>query len=105
MNLRPMLIAVMALAMLPPRVLPQGSSFLARHYTDGERVSYLMKGSENETSYEVRMTATTAKRTDGQFFESLAWSDMKVDGQPRSLSPDCRTRSRQIGLLFLPQKP
>jgi hypothetical protein len=87
MNLRPMLIAVMALAMLPPRVLPQGSSFLARHYTDGERVSYLMKGSENETSYEVGMTATTAKRADGQFFESLAWSDMKVDGQPRSLSP------------------
>jgi len=81
-----MLIAVMALAVCATPVLPQAPSFLMRRYTDGERVSYLMKGSENETSYAVRMTATTATRTDGQFFESLAWSDAKVDGQPRSLS-------------------
>jgi len=65
---------------------PQAPSLFARRYLEGNRVSYLMKGSENETTYEVRMTATTAKRTDGQFFESLAWSDMKIDGQPRSLT-------------------
>jgi hypothetical protein len=86
MNLRRMSIAVMALAAFSTRALPQTSPFLARHYTDGERVSYLMKGSENETSYEVRVTATTAKRTDGQFFESLAWSDARINGQARSLS-------------------
>jgi hypothetical protein len=65
---------------------PQPPALLARRYVDGDRVSYLMKGSENETTYEIRMTATTAKRPDGQFFESLAWSGMKIDGQPRSLS-------------------
>jgi hypothetical protein len=32
------------------------------------------------------MTAATVTRSDRQFFESLAWSDAKVDGQPRSLS-------------------
>jgi hypothetical protein len=65
---------------------PQEPALFVRRYVEGDRVSYLMKGSENETTYEVRMTATTATRTDGQFFESLAWSAMKTDGQPRSLS-------------------
>jgi hypothetical protein len=65
---------------------PQAPPLLARRYVDGDRISYLMKGSENETTYEARMTATTGKRTDGQFFESVAWSGMKIDGQPRPLS-------------------
>src|SRR5262249_19576380 len=90
MSLRRWLITVMVLAVFATRALPQAASLLTRRYTDGERIRYVMKGSENETTYEVRMTATTATRTDGQFFESLAWSDSKIDGQPRPLSAEAQ---------------
>lgn len=60
---------------------------LRRHYEQGERLTYRMKGENDGSSYEVRMTATTKKDADGRFFEEYAWSDLVSNGNPRPLPP------------------
>jgi len=64
----------------------QGERLLSRRYVDGERVRYLMKAENDGSTYEVRITATTRKTSDGRFVEEFAWSDMVANGAPRALA-------------------
>ena len=68
----------------------QPGRLLSRRYVDGERLEYLMKAQNNGSRYEVRVTATTRKTTDGRFVDELAWSDMVVNGSPRALPESSR---------------
>ncbi len=61
------------------------SERLVRRYTEGERLVYVMKGTNNRSTYEVRITGFVKKGADGRFFEEYAWSDLVVDGRPREL--------------------
>lgn len=65
---------------------PQGERLLSRRYVEGDRVQYRMKGQNDGSTYEVRITATTKKASDGHFVEELAWSDMVANGAPRGLA-------------------
>src|SRR6266487_1025741 len=65
---------------------PQAERLLSRRYGEGERVQYVMKGQNDGSTYEVRITATTKKASNGRFVEELAWSDMVADGAPRALA-------------------
>jgi hypothetical protein len=62
------------------------SSILARRYTEGERVEYLMKGYNDGNTYEVRITGITRRMPDGTFADEFAWSDYSVNGKPRALA-------------------
>ena len=57
---------------------PQAERLLSRRYDEGERVQYVMKGQNDGSTYEVRITATTKKASNGRFVEEFAWSDSGV---------------------------
>ncbi len=59
---------------------------LTRHYTEGEKLSYHMKGDNDGWIYEVQANAVVKKNADGHFVEEYAWSDFKSNA-PMSLSP------------------
>jgi len=62
------------------------AKLLMRHYEPGKRLTYLMKGENDGSTYEVRLTAVVKKDADGRFFEEYAFSDKISNGKPRSLS-------------------
>ena len=75
-----------AAGFVPPaaRDALQGERLLSRRYVEGERVQYLMKGQEDGSTYEVRITGTTKKGGDGYFVEEFAWSNLVTNGTPRA---------------------
>lgn len=65
---------------------PQAERLLSRRYADGDRVQYLMKAQDGDSTYEVRIAGTTRKTSDGRFVEEFAWTDMVANGAPRALA-------------------
>ena len=62
------------------------TSPLARHYTEGEKLTYHMKGVNNGWTYEVQANAVVKKNASGNSVEEYSFSDFKSsDGQ--SMSP------------------
>jgi hypothetical protein len=59
---------------------------LARHYTEGEKLTYHMKGDNDGWAYEVQASGIVNKDASGHFVEEYAWSDFKSNA-PMSLSP------------------
>jgi hypothetical protein len=68
------------------QVSSPSAGLLNRRYRDGERLSYLMKGRNNDHTYQVRLTAVVKKRADGKFVEEYGWSDLMADGVPQPLT-------------------
>ena len=66
---------------------PTPEPLLARRYQEGERFGYLMTARNNDSAYEVRLTASVLRDAAGRFVEEYAWSDLMVDGIPRQLTP------------------
>ncbi len=71
---------------------------LSRRYRNGERLSYLMKGRNNDWTYQVRLTAVVKRRADGQFVEEYAWSDFTSNGAPQPLTPASREFRQTVTL-------
>ena len=65
---------------------PPAERLLSRRYVEGDRIHFLMKAQNDGSTYEVCITATTKKASDGRFIEEFAWSDMVVNGAPRALA-------------------
>jgi len=59
---------------------------LARHYTEGEKLTYHMKGNNDGWTYEVQATGVVKRDANGRFVEEYAWSDFKSNAS-MSLSP------------------
>ena len=58
---------------------------LARHYTDGEKLTYHMKGDNEGWTYEVQANGVVKKDASGHFIEDYGWSDFKSNA-PMTLS-------------------
>jgi hypothetical protein len=54
---------------------PQPERLLTRRYVESNSLQYLMKGQNDGTGYDVRLTATTTKDAEGRFAEEFAWSN------------------------------
>jgi hypothetical protein len=80
------LLAVAAFVPLAAQDVPHVERLLSRRYVEGDRVQYLMKTQNDGSTYEVRITATTKKASDGRFVEEFAWSDMVANSAPRALA-------------------
>jgi hypothetical protein len=65
---------------------------------DGERLHYLMKGRNNDRTYQVRLTAVVKSRADGHFVEEYEWSDLVVDGIGQPLTPASREFRQEVTL-------
>ena len=77
--------SVLALVFLASVAAAQTSP-LTRHYTEGEKLTYRMKGSNDGWNYEVQANGIVKKNAAGHFIEEYAWSDFKSDA-PMTLSP------------------
>src|ERR1700730_5274593 len=78
--------AVCLLGALLAQCSAQTTSPLARHYTEGEKLTYHMKGDNDGWTYEVQASGVVKQDTAGHFVEEYAWSDFKSNA-PMSLSP------------------
>jgi hypothetical protein len=74
------------------------AGLLRRRYRDGERLIYLMKGRNNDRTYQVRLTAVVKRRADRQFVEEYGWSDLVVDAIPEPLTPASREFRQAVTL-------
>jgi hypothetical protein len=65
------------------------ADLLARHYREGETLSYLMKtsnrGRTSTLNYTIAADVAVKKDAEGRFFEEVAWHDLVVDGGPFAL--------------------
>src|ERR1700687_4709122 len=95
---RPRIAAFSLLIFLFPAVFPGvvrsqavAPLTLERRYQDGEAVAYKMQatneGHVRNIRYEAHISGAVKKNAAGVFVEELAWSDIRVNGQPAALTP------------------
>ena len=80
------------------------SSPLLRHYTDGQKLTYRMRGINENWHYEIQADGIVKKDSEGTYFEEYGWSHFISDGQAVTLSP-ASLRFRQQLTLDPNQKP
>src|SRR5216684_1194489 len=81
---------------------PSAPGLPARHYVEGEKLSYHMKGSNRGRTgtmvYEADATGVVKKNAAGKFVEEYAWSNLVVNGAPVALSPAAAAFRQQLSL-------
>jgi hypothetical protein len=77
-------------------------TILARHYQEGEKLTYHMKGSNRGRTgtmlYEADAAGVVKKNAAGKFVEEYAWSNLVVNGAPVALSPAAAAFRQQLSL-------
>jgi len=63
------------------------NSPFTRHYVEGEKLAYTMKGNNEGWTYEVQANGTVKKDANGHFVEEYGWSDFKSNAS-MTLSPE-----------------
>lgn len=76
---------------------------LARRYQEGEKLSYHMKGVNENWRYEIQADGVVKRDSSGKYFEEYAWSHLISDGTPVALSP-ATSNFRQI-VSLAPETP
>jgi hypothetical protein len=76
---------------------------LARRYLEGEKLSYHMKGVNENWRYEIQADGVVKRDSSGKYFEEYAWPRMISDGAPATLSP-ATLNFRQI-VSLAPETP
>jgi hypothetical protein len=76
---------------------------LARRYQDGEKLTYHMKGVNENWRYEIQADGVVKRDASGKYFEEYAWSHMISDGTPATLTP-ATSNFRQI-VSLAPETP
>ena len=69
-----------------------------RHYREGEKLTYVMKGANEGRHYSLQADGIVKKEADGSFFEEFRWSDFVSDNQPVELSPATLNFREQLSL-------
>jgi hypothetical protein len=81
---------------------PSAPGLLARHYVEGEKLSYHMNGSNRGRTgtlvYEADAAGVVKKNAAGKFVEEYAWSNLVVNGAPVALSPAAAAFRQQLSL-------
>jgi hypothetical protein len=84
-------------AFLLAQTLVQSQSPLTRHYREGEKLAYLMKGVNESWHYEVEADGVVKKDAAGTYFEEYRWSNLVSNGQKVALSASSDFR-QQVSL-------
>ena len=74
------------------------SSPLLRHYTDGQKLTYRMRGINENWHYEIQADGIAKKDSEGTYFEEYGWSHFISDGQAVTLSPASLSFRQQLTL-------
>jgi hypothetical protein len=75
------------LSLLAAQAPPNEHNVLLRSYREGEKLTYRMKGINEDWHYEIRADGIVKKDSDGTYFEEYGWSDLVSDKQKVVLSP------------------
>jgi hypothetical protein len=77
-------------------------SIFVRSYTEGQNVTYLMQGRNQDGgelhTYRASSAATVYRESDGTFFENVAWKNLVFDDQAVQLDPVSVAFRQQISL-------
>jgi hypothetical protein len=74
------------------------STPLLRHYTKGQKLTYHMKGINENWSYEIQAEGIVKKDSDGSYFEEYGWSQLISNGQAVTLSEASMNFRQQLSL-------
>jgi hypothetical protein len=85
-------------AMLAAQDIPPDSNPLLRHYREGEKLPYHMKGLNESWRYEIQADGIVKKDAAGTYYEEYAWSHLISDGQAVTLSPATLNFRQQLTL-------
>ncbi|MFZ0797242.1 MAG: hypothetical protein WCA13_02025 [Terriglobales bacterium] len=84
--------------LLVAQSLPADSSLLRRRYREGEKLTYHMKGINEDWHYEVQADGIVKKDSAGTYFEQYRWSNLISDNQKAALSPASLDFRQQLTL-------
>ncbi len=71
---------------------------LARHYREGEALTYQMTAVNDDWHYTAETAGIVKKNADGSYSEEFRWIGMTSNGQPVVLSPSTSTFRMQLSL-------
>ncbi|MGH9513828.1 MAG: hypothetical protein ACRD2U_17005 [Terriglobales bacterium] len=75
---------------------------LSRQYKEGEKLSYHMKGTNQDRQgtlrYEVQADGVVKKNAAGRFIEEFSWSNLVVNDKPTPLSPASASFRQEVSL-------
>jgi hypothetical protein len=97
------LISVFAVPSLCAAQTPPASpSILARHYQEGEKLTYHMKATNkdrvNSVAYEIDGTGVVKKNAAGNFVEEFAWTNFVMNGKPVETTPAMKDFRQSLSL-------
>jgi hypothetical protein len=78
--------------------LSPGTNLLFRRYQEGEKLTYKMKGLNEQWHYEIQADGIVKKAPDGAYFEEFAWSNLISDGKQSPLSPATSNLRQELTL-------
>ena len=71
---------------------------LTRHYVEGEKLTYHMKGINESWHYEIQADGIVKKGPDGTYYEDYGWSNLISNGQMDPLSGPALNLRQQVSL-------
>src|SRR5882762_992012 len=71
---------------------------LKRHYREGEKLTYFMRGMNEAWRYEVRATGLVKRDSNGKYVEEYAWSNLTSNGTEILLPPASANFRQQLSL-------
>jgi len=85
-------------SLLAAQALPGEHNVLLRRYREGEKLTYHMKGINEDWHYEIQADGIVKKDSDGSYFEEYGWSNLISDGQKTGLSQAALDFRQQLTL-------
>src|SRR5258708_9082137 len=92
------LLSCSGLGLIAGQAPPDKHNVLLRSYHEGEKLTYRMKGINEDWHYEIRADGIVKKDSDGTYFEEYGWSDLISDKQKAVLSPASLNFRQQVTL-------
>jgi len=89
---------LLSIGVLAPQDVPTGSNPLLRRYREGEKLTYHMKGVNENWRYEIQADGIVKKDSDGTYFEECEWSHLVSEGKPVTLRPASVNFRQQLTL-------
>jgi len=77
---------------------PAGRNLLGRQYHEGEKLSYHMKGINEDWGYDVQATGVVKKTSTGIHYEEYQWSNLVFSGKAVSLPQQSVDFRQQLSL-------
>jgi hypothetical protein len=97
MRMPPTMLLILGCGLLAAQTVPSGNNELLRRYRDGEKLTYHMKGVNEDWHYEIQADGIVKKDSTG-YYEEYAWSKLISDGRAATLPAASLSFRQQLTL-------